>query len=52
MNIEQIGMSAGDEVIRMAATALSVAIEHEIDQRALVLHRLPSFWRDVSEDGR
>ena len=38
----------GDEVIRMAATALLVAIEHEIDQRVLVLNRLPAVWRGVS----
>ncbi len=38
----------GDEVIRIAATALLVAIEHEIDQRALVLNRLPAAWRGVS----
>ena len=42
----------GDEIIRIAATALLVAVEHEIDQRALVLERLPPAWRGVSVSQR
>ena len=38
----------GEEVIRIAATALLVAIEHEIEQREAVLNRLPEIWRDAS----
>ena len=34
----------GEEVIRIAATALLVAIEHEIEQREAVLNRLPEIW--------
>ena len=34
----------GDEIIRIAATALLVVVEHEIDQKALVLERLPPAW--------
>ena len=42
----------GDEIIRIAATALLVAVEHEIDQKALVLERLPPVWRSVSVSER
>ncbi len=36
----------GEEIIRIAATALLVVIEHEVEQRARVLDRLPALWRD------
>ena len=39
----------GEEIIRIAATALLVAIEHEIEQRELVLNRLPAIWTEASE---
>lgn len=38
----------GEEVIRIAATALLVAIEHEIEQREAVLNRLPAIWSGAS----
>ncbi len=34
----------GEEIIRIAATALLVVIEHEVEQRARVLDRLPALW--------
>ena len=42
----------GEEVIRIAATALLVAVEHEIEQREAVLNRLPAIWKDASADRR
>ena len=39
----------GDEVIRIAATALLVAIEHEIERRTIILDRLPAVWSGISE---
>ena len=41
----------GEDVIRMAATALLVAVEHEIEQRTLALGSLPGLWRDPGAQG-
>ncbi len=40
----------GEEIIRIAATALLVVIEHEVEQRARVLDKLPPLWRDLPAD--
>ena len=42
----------GEEVIRIAATALLVAIEHEIEQRQAALDSLPGIWTDASAGRR
>ncbi len=34
----------GEDVIRIAATTLLIAIENELEQRSMVLERLPSLW--------
>jgi hypothetical protein len=42
------GMS-GDEIIEMAATALVVALEHEMETRALAFSKLPDMWKIPNE---
>ena len=40
----------GEEIIRIAATALLVVIEHEVEQRTRVLDKLPALWSDHRAD--